>query len=204
MKWHNLGPGRVQLRLCVAVFGTVMAGIALTDARHYLIPDGFTVFGLLWVLSTALVTTALALLLRPGGVLGFEHADRSEETLRDHLLWQLELENLDARTTAIGQAIIDAIKAVIKDFVYEQVAKDDRINTKFFSNTDLPKLEEHLVNQVCEATGGYERRLLEQLHQAGVPVCRLQPGRVRLSCRRTRAPSRRWHPTPARKFQGTA
>jgi RNA polymerase sigma-54 factor len=39
----------------------------------------------------------------------FEYADRSEETLRDHLLWQLELENLDARTTTIGQAIIDAI-----------------------------------------------------------------------------------------------
>ena len=39
----------------------------------------------------------------------FEHADRTEETLRDHLLWQLELENLDSRTTAIGQAIIDAI-----------------------------------------------------------------------------------------------
>ena len=39
----------------------------------------------------------------------FEYADRSEETLRDHLLWQLELENLDRRTTAIGQAIIDAI-----------------------------------------------------------------------------------------------
>ena len=38
-----------------------------------------------------------------------EYADRSEETLRDHLLWQLELENLDARTTTIGQAIIDAI-----------------------------------------------------------------------------------------------
>jgi RNA polymerase sigma-54 factor len=41
--------------------------------------------------------------------LTFEQADRSEETLADHLLWQLELENLDARTTAIGQAIIDAI-----------------------------------------------------------------------------------------------
>ncbi len=38
-----------------------------------------------------------------------EYADRSEETLRDHLLWQLELENLDARTTTIGQAIIDAV-----------------------------------------------------------------------------------------------
>ena len=39
----------------------------------------------------------------------FDFADRSEETLRGHLLWQLELENLDARTTAIGQAVIDAI-----------------------------------------------------------------------------------------------
>ncbi|HEU4619326.1 MAG TPA: RNA polymerase factor sigma-54 [Gammaproteobacteria bacterium] len=39
----------------------------------------------------------------------FEYADRSEETLRDHLLWQLELEKFDPRSTAIGQAIIDAI-----------------------------------------------------------------------------------------------
>ena len=49
---------------------------------------------------------------------------------------------------------IDAIKLVVKDFVNEQVAKDDRINKKFFNNVDLPKLEEHLVNQICEATGG--------------------------------------------------
>ena len=41
--------------LRVAVFGTVMLGIAVTDARHYVIPDGFTVFGLLWCLSTAAV-----------------------------------------------------------------------------------------------------------------------------------------------------
>ena len=41
----------------------------------------------------------------------FEQADRSQETLKDHLLWQLELEfeNLDSRTMAIGQAIIDAV-----------------------------------------------------------------------------------------------
>ena len=35
------------------------------------------------------------------------------------------------------------------------------------------------VRVVCEATGGYERRLLEELHAAQVPVSRLQPGRVR-------------------------
>ncbi|MGD8339171.1 MAG: RNA polymerase factor sigma-54 [Gammaproteobacteria bacterium] len=41
--------------------------------------------------------------------LTFEQPDRSDESLADHLLWQLELENLDTRTTTIGQAIIDAI-----------------------------------------------------------------------------------------------
>lgn len=41
--------------LRAAVFGTVMLGIAVTDAKHYLIPDGFTVFGLLWVIVTAFV-----------------------------------------------------------------------------------------------------------------------------------------------------
>jgi leader peptidase (prepilin peptidase)/N-methyltransferase len=41
----------------VAMFGTVMLGIAVTDAKHYLIPDGFTVFGLLFVLATAIVAS---------------------------------------------------------------------------------------------------------------------------------------------------
>jgi leader peptidase (prepilin peptidase) / N-methyltransferase len=45
------GPGFTAIRL--AVFGTVLLGIAVTDARHFLIPDGFTVFGLVWVLATA-------------------------------------------------------------------------------------------------------------------------------------------------------
>src|SRR5207245_1823745 len=41
--------------LRVAVFATVLLGIAVTDAVHYLIPDGFTVFGLIWLLVTAFV-----------------------------------------------------------------------------------------------------------------------------------------------------
>jgi leader peptidase (prepilin peptidase)/N-methyltransferase len=45
------GPTFTAVR--VAVFGTVMLGIAITDAKHYLIPDGFTVFGLVFVLATA-------------------------------------------------------------------------------------------------------------------------------------------------------
>lgn len=37
----------------VAVFATVLLGIAVTDAKHFLIPDGFTVFGLFFVLVSA-------------------------------------------------------------------------------------------------------------------------------------------------------
>jgi len=33
-----------------------MLGIAITDAKHYVIPDGFTVFGLLFVLGTSMVS----------------------------------------------------------------------------------------------------------------------------------------------------
>jgi leader peptidase (prepilin peptidase) / N-methyltransferase len=39
----------------VAMLVTVLAGIAITDMKHYLIPDGFTVFGLIWVVVTAIV-----------------------------------------------------------------------------------------------------------------------------------------------------
>lgn len=35
----------------VALFGTVLFGIAVTDAKHYLIPDGFTVSGVVLVLG---------------------------------------------------------------------------------------------------------------------------------------------------------
>lgn len=41
--------------LRIAVFATVMLGIAITDAKYFLIPDGFTVFGLFWQLVTALI-----------------------------------------------------------------------------------------------------------------------------------------------------
>ena len=51
------GPTFTAVR--IAVLGTILLGIAVTDARHYLIPDGFTVFGLVWVFGTALVGTML-------------------------------------------------------------------------------------------------------------------------------------------------
>lgn len=43
------------LALRVAVFGTTMLGVVLTDAKHYLIPDGFTLFGLGFALATSVI-----------------------------------------------------------------------------------------------------------------------------------------------------
>ena len=51
------GVSLVALR--VAVFATILLGIAVTDAKHYLIPDGFTVFGLLWVAVTAVAALVI-------------------------------------------------------------------------------------------------------------------------------------------------
>jgi leader peptidase (prepilin peptidase)/N-methyltransferase len=47
--------GPTLLALRVAAFVTLMIGIAITDAKHYVIPDGFTVFGLVWLIVTAFV-----------------------------------------------------------------------------------------------------------------------------------------------------
>ncbi|HUL81740.1 MAG TPA: RNA polymerase factor sigma-54, partial [Gammaproteobacteria bacterium] len=83
----------------------------------------------------------------------FEYADRSEETLRDHLLWQLELENLDARTTAIGQAIIDAI------------------NDDGYVTDDLEMISMTLAPDVVATAAEVEKVLVElvqQLDPAGV------------------------------------
>lgn len=48
--WY-MGPTFDALR--VAVVATTLLGVAITDARHYLIPDGFTLFGMLFVLATS-------------------------------------------------------------------------------------------------------------------------------------------------------
>jgi len=43
----------------IAVFATVLLGIAITDAKYFLIPDGFTVFGVFFVLLTSFVAVYL-------------------------------------------------------------------------------------------------------------------------------------------------
>jgi leader peptidase (prepilin peptidase)/N-methyltransferase len=50
---HQFGPSFTALRL--AVFLTLLIGVALTDLQHYLIPDGFTITGLLFMLGSALL-----------------------------------------------------------------------------------------------------------------------------------------------------
>jgi hemoglobin len=64
----------------------------------------------------------------------------------------------------------DAITAVVNKFV-TKVGADKRING-YFASTDLTKLKMHLVNQICEASGGpckYTGRTMKQTH-AGMGV----------------------------------
>lgn len=61
----------------------------------------------------------------------------------------------------------DAITAVVEIFV-GKVGGDTRING-YFASTDLTKLKMHLVNQICEASGGpcaYTGRTMAQTHKA--------------------------------------
>jgi len=63
-----------------------------------------------------------------------------------------------------------AITAVVETFV-GKVGGDKRING-YFGSTDLTKLKMHLVNQICEASGGpckYTGRTMKQTH-AGMGV----------------------------------
>jgi hemoglobin len=59
----------------------------------------------------------------------------------------------------------DAIVAVVDDFI-ANVAADARINA-FFANTDIPKLKQMLVDQICEASGGpckYTGKTMKEVH----------------------------------------
>ncbi|MDP3089379.1 MAG: group 1 truncated hemoglobin [Nitrospira sp.] len=81
-----------------------------------------------------------------------------------------------AGNPAQGKSLYDrlggkgAITAVVETFV-GNVGGDKRING-YFTSTDLTKLKMHLVNQICEASGGpckYSGRTMTQTH-AGMGV----------------------------------
>jgi hemoglobin len=60
---------------------------------------------------------------------------------------------------------LDAITAVVDSFV-TRCAGDDRINAKF-ARTDVPRLKNMLIDQVCEASGGpctYTGRSMKETH----------------------------------------
>jgi leader peptidase (prepilin peptidase)/N-methyltransferase len=57
--WAYLQFGPTFTAFRVAVFTTVLLGIAVTDAKHFLIPDGFTVFGVFFMLVSAFVALFL-------------------------------------------------------------------------------------------------------------------------------------------------
>jgi leader peptidase (prepilin peptidase)/N-methyltransferase len=50
--------GVTLMALRVAVFATILLGVALTDLRDYLIPDGFTLSGLTFALVTSVIAYA--------------------------------------------------------------------------------------------------------------------------------------------------
>ena len=54
-----------------------------------------------------------------------EFADESGETLRDHLLWQIEMEHFDPRQVLIGEAIVDSIN----DDGYLEAELDDILDS---------------------------------------------------------------------------
>lgn len=57
LAFWGFGPTLTALRF--AVLATILLGVAVTDAKHYVIPDGFTVTGLLFVLGTAVLASTL-------------------------------------------------------------------------------------------------------------------------------------------------
>jgi hemoglobin len=59
-----------------------------------------------------------------------------------------------------------AIQAVVDDFV-GNVAADNRIN-KFFAKTNIPRLKQRLVEQICQGSGGpckYKGRSMKAAHR---------------------------------------
>lgn len=60
---------------------------------------------------------------------------------------------------------LPAITAVVKEFV-KTTGSDPRI-AQFFTNADIPRLEQLMVDQICEATGGpckYAGKSMKESH----------------------------------------
>jgi len=82
-----------------------------------------------------------------------EIADESGETLTDHLLWQLELAHLDARSLMIGRALVDAISddGYLIDSLQEVA---DTLRPEIDVTTEELEAVLHLVQQLDPAGVG--------------------------------------------------
>lgn len=96
-----------------------------------------------------------------------EYADQSGQTLRDHLLWQLELEDFSPREAVIGEALIDAtsddgyLTAEVDD-ILGSIGKDAEITTAEIEAT-LRKIQRFDPAGVCARS--LSECLLLQLRQ---------------------------------------
>lgn len=86
-------------------------------------------------------------------------ADRSEETLCDHLLWQLEMESLSAREKTIGRTLIDSIG----DDGYLMTSTEDiRQVLEPDITADLEEIEQVLAMIQCFDPSGIGARGVEE------------------------------------------
>jgi leader peptidase (prepilin peptidase)/N-methyltransferase len=85
--------GPTLLTVRVAVFVTIMIGISITDAKHYVIPDGFTIFGLIWIIVTAFVAL-------------FTHSDSAFATPYDAMMGALAGAGAIAIAGWLGEAAL--------------------------------------------------------------------------------------------------
>ncbi len=71
----------------------------------------------------------------------------------------------DTRTLFERLGGLPAIEAVVKEFV-KTTGSDPRI-AQFFTNADIPRLEQLMVEQICEGTGGpckYTGKSMKESH----------------------------------------
>jgi RNA polymerase sigma-54 factor len=88
-----------------------------------------------------------------------DFADESGETLREHLLWQLEMEHFTPREAIIGEALVDAIN----DDGYLTVELDD-INASVDDEVSIDEIEATLAKvQTLDPVGVGARSLSECL-----------------------------------------
>jgi len=117
-----------------------------------------------------------------------EIADRSEETLREHLLWQLEMEHFSPREVVIGQTIVDSINE--DGYLTESLAD---IHTSLAGEADFScaEVEQTLIKvQALDPAGvgardlaeciGIQLRLLDEQVPGRNSACRIAESHLEL------------------------